>query len=188
MTCVGTFQRLPQPQRGRTWPEQHSSGTNSVTVPDTHLCHPFFMMEPLSIAETPDGFVIGCQPWFATRLVKDGRYKSRAILVLSSAQTDILVLVGPKSLGVRIVRRMIFGTFCVMSSAVELRPLFRTRYDSFFIVMSCVAPCLEQIRLAFLMKTALFHNKHFTEGFRKQKGSICSSLADRKTRYVETIL
>jgi hypothetical protein len=40
------------------------------------------MMEPLSIAETPDGFAIGGQPRFATRLVKDGRHKSRAILVL----------------------------------------------------------------------------------------------------------
>ncbi len=73
-------------------------------MPDTHWCHQFFMMERLSIAGTPDGFAIGCQPQFATRLVKDGMHKSRAIFVLPSAQTDILVLrvVGAKSLGVRI--------------------------------------------------------------------------------------
>jgi len=47
---------------------------------------------------------IGCQPRFATRLVEDGKRRSRVVLVPSFAQTGILVLVGLKSLDVRIVR------------------------------------------------------------------------------------
>lgn len=74
------------------------------TAPDTLWCHPFFTMDPFIITETPDIYAIGCQPRFATRLVKDGKRKSRVVLVPSFAQTGILVLVGLKSLDVRIVR------------------------------------------------------------------------------------
>ena len=74
------------------------------TAPDTLWCHPFFTMDPFIIAETPDIYAIGCQPRFATRLVKDGKRRSRVILVPSFAQTGILVLVGLKSLDVRVVR------------------------------------------------------------------------------------
>ena len=74
------------------------------TAPDTLWCHPFFTIDPFIIAETPDIYAIGCQPRFATRLVKDGKRRSRVILVPSFAQTGILVLVGLKSLDVRIVR------------------------------------------------------------------------------------
>jgi len=74
------------------------------TAPDTLWCHPFFTMDPFIIAETPDIYAIGCQPRFATRLAKDGKRRSRVILVPSFAQTGILVLVGLKSLDVRIVR------------------------------------------------------------------------------------
>jgi DNA polymerase delta subunit 2 len=74
------------------------------TAPDTLWCHPFFTMDPFIISETPDIYAIGCQPRFATRLVKDGKRKSRVVLVPSFAQTGILVLVGLKSLDVRIVR------------------------------------------------------------------------------------
>lgn len=74
------------------------------TAPDTLWCHPFFTIDPFIISETPDIYAIGCQPRFATRLVKDGKRRSRVILVPSFAQTGILVLVGLKSLDVRIVR------------------------------------------------------------------------------------
>ena len=74
------------------------------TAPDTLWCHPFFTVDPFIIAETPDIYAIGCQPRFATRLVKDGKRRSRVVLVPSFAQTGILVLVGLKSLDVRIVR------------------------------------------------------------------------------------
>jgi len=74
------------------------------TAPDTLWCHPFFTIDPFIITETPDIYAIGCQPRFATRLVKDGKRRSRVVLVPSFAQTGILVLVGLKSLDVRIVR------------------------------------------------------------------------------------
>lgn len=74
------------------------------TAPDTLWCHPFFTIDPFIMAETPDIYAIGSQPRFATRLVKEGKRRSRVILVPSFAQTGILVLVGLKSLDVRIVR------------------------------------------------------------------------------------
>lgn len=74
------------------------------TAPDTLWCHPFFTIDPFIVSETPDIYAIGCQPRFATRLVKDGKSRSRVILVPSFAQTGILVLVGLKLLDVRIVR------------------------------------------------------------------------------------
>ncbi len=66
-------------------------------------------MDPFIIAEVPDVCAIGCQPRFATRLMKVGKRRSRVVLVPSFvvpsfAQTGILVLVGLKSLDVRIVR------------------------------------------------------------------------------------
>ncbi|KAI0303394.1 hypothetical protein B0F90DRAFT_1667298 [Multifurca ochricompacta] len=74
------------------------------TAPDTLWCHPFFTVDPFIIAETPDIYAIGCQPRFATRLVRDGKRRSRVVLVPSFAQTGVLVLVGLTSLNVRIVR------------------------------------------------------------------------------------
>jgi len=74
------------------------------TAPDTLWCHPFFTVDPFIIAETPDIYAIGCQPRFATRLLKDGKRRSRVVLVPSFAQTGILVLVSLKSLDAQIVR------------------------------------------------------------------------------------
>ncbi|KAH9985573.1 hypothetical protein BJV77DRAFT_1031940 [Russula vinacea] len=62
------------------------------TAPDTLWCHPFFTIDPFIITETPDIYAIG---W---------KRRSRVILVPSFAQTGILVLVGLKSLDVRMVR------------------------------------------------------------------------------------
>ncbi|KAI0262892.1 hypothetical protein BC834DRAFT_889496 [Gloeopeniophorella convolvens] len=74
------------------------------TAPDTLWCHPFFTLDPFIIAQTPDIYAIGCQPRFGTRLVDDGKRKCRVVLVPSFAETGVLVLVGLRSLGVRIVR------------------------------------------------------------------------------------
>ncbi|KAH8998872.1 DNA polymerase alpha/epsilon subunit B-domain-containing protein [Lactarius hatsudake] len=74
------------------------------TAPDTLWCHPFLALDPFIISQTPDIYAIGCQPRFATRLVQDGNRRSRVVLVPSFAQTGILVLVGLRSLDVRIVR------------------------------------------------------------------------------------
>jgi hypothetical protein len=48
------------------------------------------MTNPFIIAETPDIYAIGCQPRFTTRLVKDGKRRSRAVLIPSFAQTGIM--------------------------------------------------------------------------------------------------
>ncbi|KAH9175235.1 DNA polymerase alpha/epsilon subunit B-domain-containing protein [Lactarius sanguifluus] len=53
------------------------------TAPDTLWCHPFFALDPFIISQTPDIYAIGCQPRFATRLVKDGNRRSRVVLVPS---------------------------------------------------------------------------------------------------------
>ncbi|KZP04960.1 hypothetical protein FIBSPDRAFT_1054348 [Athelia psychrophila] len=42
------------------------------TAPDTLWCHPFLDRDPFLIAERPDVYVVGCQPAFATRFVRDG--------------------------------------------------------------------------------------------------------------------
>jgi len=74
------------------------------TAPDTLWCYPFFTHDPFIISQTPDMYAIGCQPQFATRLVKNGNSRCRVVLVPSFAQTGMLVLVGLRSLDVRIVR------------------------------------------------------------------------------------
>jgi hypothetical protein len=73
------------------------------TAPDTLWCYTFFMTDPFIVAETPDLYAIGCQPRFATRLVKDEKRRSRAVLIPSFAQL-VSWLVGFKSLDFRIVR------------------------------------------------------------------------------------
>jgi len=74
------------------------------TAPDTLWCHPYFANDPFIISQTPDIYAIGCQPRFATRLVKMGDRRSRVVLVPSFSLTGILVLVSLRSLDVRIVR------------------------------------------------------------------------------------
>jgi DNA polymerase II small subunit/DNA polymerase delta subunit B len=61
-------------------------------------------MDPFVITETSDIYAVGCQPRFATRLVKGGKRRCRVTLFPSFAQTGIVVLVGLRSLDVRMVR------------------------------------------------------------------------------------
>ncbi|KAI0282555.1 hypothetical protein BGY98DRAFT_90092 [Russula aff. rugulosa BPL654] len=55
----------------------------TCAIPDTLWCHLFFMTDPFIIAETPDICANGCQLRFATCLVKDGKRKSRKLLIPS---------------------------------------------------------------------------------------------------------
>ncbi|KZT11491.1 uncharacterized protein LAESUDRAFT_755134 [Laetiporus sulphureus 93-53] len=41
------------------------------TAPDTLWCHPYFTTDPFVITETPDVYVVGNQPRFATRVVEE---------------------------------------------------------------------------------------------------------------------
>ena len=41
------------------------------TAPDTLWCHPYFGQDPFVLAETPDVYVVGCQPRFGTRVVEE---------------------------------------------------------------------------------------------------------------------
>ncbi|KAI0033264.1 DNA polymerase alpha/epsilon subunit B-domain-containing protein [Vararia minispora EC-137] len=76
------------------------------TAPDTLWCHPFFTADPFVLRQTPDIYVHGCQPHFATKLVQGDGKRCRIILVPSFAETGVLVLVGLRSLHVRTI---IFG-------------------------------------------------------------------------------
>ncbi|OSX64998.1 hypothetical protein POSPLADRAFT_1044422 [Postia placenta MAD-698-R-SB12] len=41
------------------------------TAPDTLWCHPYFGSDPFVISETPDVYIVGCQPRFGTRVVEE---------------------------------------------------------------------------------------------------------------------
>ncbi|GBE82455.1 DNA polymerase subunit delta-2 [Sparassis crispa] len=93
------------------------------TAPDTLWCHPYFSADPFVIGETPDVYVVGCQPDFGTRLVEEGgksrdgggedvdmdgahegRKRCRIILVPGFRETGILVLVNMRTFAVRTVQ------------------------------------------------------------------------------------
>ncbi|KAA1471233.1 hypothetical protein DENSPDRAFT_819272 [Dentipellis sp. KUC8613] len=79
------------------------------TAPDTLWCHPFFTTDPFILAQTPDIYIIGNQPKFATRLVTDGDRRCRIVLVPSFAKTGVLVLVGLRTLDVKVIRFAVKG-------------------------------------------------------------------------------
>jgi DNA polymerase delta subunit 2 len=81
------------------------------TAPDTLWCHPYFIGDPFILDETPDLYLIGNQPSFETRLVKDlsGSARCRIVLVPSFSESGTLVLVNVASLAVRTVRFTIDG-------------------------------------------------------------------------------
>ncbi|KAI5124046.1 hypothetical protein M0805_003875 [Coniferiporia weirii] len=87
------------------------------SAPDTLWCYPFLTTDPFVLHRTPDLFVLGCQPEFATRIVSDyddgahgqgqGEEKRcRVVLVPGFKDTGTLVLVNMRNLE---VRRMEFG-------------------------------------------------------------------------------
>lgn len=87
------------------------------TAPDTLWCHPYFQKDPFAITQTPDIYVVGNQPAFATKLVDEqgdtdvederrGPKKCRIVLLPSFRQTGMLVLVNLRTLA---VKRVQFG-------------------------------------------------------------------------------
>lgn len=92
------------------------------TAPDTLWCHPYFARDPFVIPQTPDIYVVGNQPAFATKLVsedgqldaededEDGRPKRcRIVLVPNFNQTGVLALVNMRTLDVRRVQFAVQG-------------------------------------------------------------------------------
>ncbi|KZV65840.1 hypothetical protein PENSPDRAFT_111792 [Peniophora sp. CONT] len=79
------------------------------TAPDTLWCHPFFTTDPFVLRATPDVYVHGCQPHFATRLVEDDSKRCRVVLAPSFAESGVLVLIGLRTLNVRTVKFAVSG-------------------------------------------------------------------------------
>lgn len=80
------------------------------TAPDTLWCHPYFTTDPFVLTQTPDIYLIGNQPRFQSRLVRDGdedgggAKRCRVVLVPEFSKTGVLVLVNLRTLGVRSVK------------------------------------------------------------------------------------
>lgn len=81
------------------------------TAPDTLWCHPFRERDPFVLQETPDIYIVGGMPEFATTLVgaeQQGKKKKtrqcRIVLLPSFAQTGTLVLINIRTLDVRCVK------------------------------------------------------------------------------------
>lgn len=105
------FKYLPSPPATRLGLAEATLRWRHIapTAPDTLWCHPFFTSDPFIIAQTPDIYAIGCQPRFATRLVHEGHRRCRIVLVPSFSETGVLVLVGLKTLNVRVIRFTVEG-------------------------------------------------------------------------------
>ncbi|KAI0362684.1 hypothetical protein OH77DRAFT_1585031 [Trametes cingulata] len=90
------------------------------TAPDTLWCHPYMKRDPFVLTQTPDVYVVGNQPAFATRLVRDeerdaedeegeGGKRCRIVLLPSFRETGTLVLVNLRTLAVRKVQFAVEG-------------------------------------------------------------------------------
>ncbi|KAI0781162.1 DNA polymerase alpha/epsilon subunit B-domain-containing protein [Trametes elegans] len=92
------------------------------TAPDTLWCHPYFAKDPFVMAETPDVYVVGNQPAFATRLVRDTETdgegddehartpkRCRIVLLPKFRESGVLVLVNLRTLAVRKVQFAVEG-------------------------------------------------------------------------------
>ena len=89
------------------------------TAPDTLWCHPYRDRDPFVLRETPDVYLIGGMPQFATELENGTDRKGRCcriVLVPSFSQTGILVLVNLRTLE---VRRVDFGVEGLYASGGE---------------------------------------------------------------------
>lgn len=97
------------------------------TAPDTLWCYPFIDGDPFTLKRTPDIYVTGCQPEFATRLVSSindrnqevqtKEPKCRVILVPAFKETYCLVLVNMRNLEVKCVE---FGLEGRLKDAIGL--------------------------------------------------------------------
>ncbi|KAH8107222.1 DNA polymerase alpha/epsilon subunit B-domain-containing protein [Cristinia sonorae] len=75
------------------------------TAPDTLWCHPYFTTDPFVISQTPDLYIIGNQPRFATRMVteKESGKRCRVVLVPGFRETGTIALVNLRNLEVKTV-------------------------------------------------------------------------------------
>ncbi|EED77603.1 predicted protein, partial [Postia placenta Mad-698-R] len=81
------------------------------TAPDTLWCHPYFGSDPFVISETPDVYIVGCQPRFGTRVEGEedmegegGVKRCRVVLVPGFRETGTLVLLNMRTLAVKTVQ------------------------------------------------------------------------------------
>ncbi|TFL06873.1 DNA polymerase alpha/epsilon subunit B-domain-containing protein [Pterulicium gracile] len=87
------------------------------TAPDTLWCHPYFTSDPFVIKETPNLYVVGGQPRFATKVVResmeeteDGSERScRIVMVPTFSRTQELVLVNMRTMETRTMRFNVEG-------------------------------------------------------------------------------
>ncbi|CDO70693.1 hypothetical protein BN946_scf184798.g8 [Trametes cinnabarina] len=90
------------------------------TAPDTLWCHPFLKRDPFILTQTPDLYVVGNQPAFATKLVQDTetdmeegdgllQKRCRIVLLPSFRETGLLVLVNLRTLALRKVQFTVAG-------------------------------------------------------------------------------
>lgn len=87
------------------------------TAPDTLWCYPYVNTDPFVLRNTPDLYIVGCQPEFATRLVSsedfddrtEGERRSRVVLVPSFRESGCLVLVNLQTLEVKCVEFGLMG-------------------------------------------------------------------------------
>ena len=105
-TLDDMFKYLPSPPATRIGIAEATLRWRHVapTAPDTLWCHPYFTTDPFVITKMPDVYAIGCQPDFATCIANDGSQRCRIVLLPSFSDTGILVLVGLRTLRVRVVK------------------------------------------------------------------------------------
>ena len=91
------------------------------TAPDTLWCHPYFLKDPFVMAQTPDIYVVGNQPAFATKVVEDDGdegledeaerlpKRCRIVLLPSFRESGLIALVNLRTLEVRKVQFAVEG-------------------------------------------------------------------------------
>lgn len=96
---------------------------SAPTAPDTLWCYPYFTQDPFALQGTPDLYIVGCQPEFATRLVSSNDFddtlqeeerRCRVVVVPGFKETGTLVLVNLKNLEVKTIE---FGSRPVKNSS-----------------------------------------------------------------------
>lgn len=92
------------------------------TAPDTLWCHPFREKDPFVLRETPDIYIVGGMPRFATDLVSadhgddKAHRKCRVVLVPKFSESGVLVLVNLRTLGVQCID---FGVTGMIAGGAE---------------------------------------------------------------------
>ncbi|KAL5529429.1 hypothetical protein ACEPAG_5414 [Sanghuangporus baumii] len=89
------------------------------TAPDTLWCYPYLNTDPFVMKQTPDLYIVGCQPEFATRLVSSNDFdddseverRCRVVLVPSFKDSGCLALVNLRNLEVKCVEFGLLGQY-----------------------------------------------------------------------------